>query len=643
MTSPLRLLQVAFSLALLAPAANAQTIIGITDSDSLIAFSAATPGFVTSKTMLTGIPFGQTIAGMDYRPATGELFALGYNSATGAAQLYTINTSTSSAVPVGSAITLSLGAGSIGFDFNPTVDRIRVVGANRSNYRLNPITGGIAATDGNLAYALTDPNALTLPSVGAVAYTNSFPGTSSVTSLYDYDESLNVLSLQNPPNNGTLNTIGSSGITVNPTVRTVDMDIWFNPSTKTNTAYLIANTGSRIIDSLYTINLTTGAATSVGSPGLAVKDIAVIPGSLAAGPFAGRGVYALAGSRVLVSFDAATPKQLRSLGYITGVDSAHTLVGLDFRPADGQLYALGYTGGAFNTYRLYRINPATAVATPISSGNDTMALGNTFDIGFDFNPTVDRIRVVSALNGANYRLNPNNGLIAATDSNLRWTAGDVNASRAVRVSTVAYTKSYAGATATTLNAINDSGAVFVTVNPPNNGRLNTVASSIFGAGIIPFGPSDLDYFYDSTSGTDVGYLAANTGNSAVDLLYTLNPTTGGVTLVDTIGYGLSITDIAVMPQFRNIQIPGVGIKGINPEFQPAVYPNPATETVSVRLPDGVPVGAGNFSVTDITGRMMMQGKMVAGAKEAQISLKAMPQGIYLLHVQGYAPVRFSKQ
>ena len=65
------------------------------------------------------------------------------------------------ATPVGTTdIDLDLGTdvNVIGFDFNPTVDRIRVVSSNDRNYRLNPNTGAIAFIDTNLAYAATDPN-----------------------------------------------------------------------------------------------------------------------------------------------------------------------------------------------------------------------------------------------------------------------------------------------------------------------------------------------------------------------------------------------------------------------------------------------------------------------------------------------------
>jgi hypothetical protein len=625
------------SFLLISSASFAQTFAILTDDDSMFLYSVGTPP--GARMGFTGMTAGQRPVAIDYRPATSELYLMGYNSSNGSTELYRVNTSNGAATSVGAAVTLALGTGSIGFDFNPTVDRIRVVGANKSNYRLNPNNGSIAATDANLSYASGDANAAAQPSVGAAAYTNSYPGLSTTT-LYVYDESLNVLGTLASPNTGVINTVGSSGITVNTSNRTTDMDIWFNPANKTNTAFFVANTGSSNLDNLYSLNLATGAATPLGpGTGTAVKDIAVAPAALNnTTPLTGPLVYALAGTgKLLVSFDAKNPEQIRTLVPITGTDSTHTLVGLDFRPADGALYALGYTmGSSPNTYKLYTINPATGAATAINSGTDTLALGNTMEIGFDFNPTVDRIRVVSAQTGANYRLNPSTGLVAATDNNLQWAAGDVNAGKNVRVSTVAYTNSYPNNTTTTaLNGINDSGMVFVSINPPNNGQLNTVLSTIFGATTMT-GTTDLDYFYDSTTTSNVGYLAANTGSATMDMLYTISAT-GTPTLVDTIGYGMAVTDIAVMPQFKNV---GVSVKGMN-AVAPAVYPNPAGNTIQAMLPSAMTKATG-YKVVDITGREVAGGSIAASARKAEISLISIPAGVYILHMDGYAPVRFSK-
>lgn len=77
------------ALAILATsAASAQTVVGITETDSLFTFQAGTPGTVINKQPITGLIAGQTIAGIDYRPATGELYAIGYNAGTNAAFIH---------------------------------------------------------------------------------------------------------------------------------------------------------------------------------------------------------------------------------------------------------------------------------------------------------------------------------------------------------------------------------------------------------------------------------------------------------------------------------------------------------------------------------------------------------------------------
>jgi hypothetical protein len=463
--------------------AAAQTVYGLTGTNTLIAFNATAPTVALSNTAITGITSGQTIVGLDFRPNTGELFALGYDAAAQTGRLYVINLTTGAATPVGTAaVSMPLGgAGArIGFDFNPTVDRIRVVSsANQANLRLNPVTGGIAATDLSLVYAATDPNTGALPGVGAVAYTNSYIG-STATTLYDIDETSSRLLTQNPPNNGVLNTVGTLTTPTTGTGQSTDLDIYFNPATGANTAYMSAAVSgvAGFTSTLYTVNLTTAAATQVGTIGttpLEVRDIAVQivrPATLPA--VTGQLVYALAGTNLL-TFDSAQPGTIRTSVGITGVDAAQTLVGLDVRPLNNALYALGYASGT-QTGQLYTINATTGVATSIS-GSLALALG-TGSIGFDFNPTVDRLRVVGA-NRTNYRLNPVNGTLAATDGQLTYTTG----TNVPSIGAVAYTNSFSGANANSgttlynydelLNVLNTQA----TANPPADGQLTTVGSS----------------------------------------------------------------------------------------------------------------------------------------------------------------------
>lgn len=243
--------------------ASALAIYGLTTTNSLVLFDSAAPGAVNSSVSVSGLNAGQSLLGIDFRPADGQLYGVSSDS-----RIYTINTSSGLASVIGAAGAFTLSGTSFGFDFNPTVDRIRVTSNTEQNLRLNPITGGLAATDTNLAYAAADANAAANPNVVGSAYTNSFLG-ATTTTLFDIDSTLDILTTQNPPNNGTLNTVGSLGFN---TSDQVGFDIFFFG----NQAFASLTTpgaGS----SLFNINLTTGAASAIGAigNGLVISDIAI--------------------------------------------------------------------------------------------------------------------------------------------------------------------------------------------------------------------------------------------------------------------------------------------------------------------------------------------------------------------------------
>lgn len=559
--------------------AEAQKIVGITQDDKVFTMASVTaPGTTTTPIAITGMTAGQTVAGIDYRPTTGELFALGHNSSTGDAQLYTLNAATGAATVINSTpVTLTLGSNSaVSFDFNPTVDRIRVVGANKKNYRLNPLTGAIAATDADLAYAVGDINAAASAAIGASAYTNSYIN-STTTTLYNYDMNLNIITTQNPPNAGTLNTVGSSGIIVNTVTHSIDMDIYMDPISVNNIAYLAANTGANVNDNLYSINLSTGVVTIMGliGTGLNVKNIAVeIDRTLPT--VTGKMVYALQGT-ALLSFDSDNPRFIRTTMGITGITIGQNIVGIDFRPKDGMLYALGYNP-ALKEYQLYTINTATAVATAVNTTAISMDLGATSQVAMDFNPMVDRLRVISRVNGMNYRINPNDGTLAATDAAVAYDATDVNVGKSPRIGAVAYTNSYVNATTTELFALDDTLGSYIKINTPNAGTLTTVMNGAYTVNISDM-TSDIDFFYDSTSTSNKGFVSANTSGLVNDKLYSINAT-GTMTLIGDIGLGLPISDIAVQPQYKNSGT-GIAIVGNAQAFE--MYPNPAKNEVYIKV------------------------------------------------------------
>jgi len=247
-----------------APMASAELVTGLTVTNTLVTFDSATPGAVSAPVAITGLGAGEFLVAIDRRPATGQLYGLG-----SASHLYGINAVTGAATQVGSSGAFTLSGTAFGFDFNPTVDRIRVTTTTTQNLRLNPNDGALAATDSALAYATGDANFGATPRIVGSAYTNNFSA-ATTTTLYDIDSNLDILATQIPPNNGVLNTVGALG------VNTSDL-VGFDISGLTGTAFASLTAPGAPSSSLFTVNLATGAGTLVGTIGasVALLDIAV--------------------------------------------------------------------------------------------------------------------------------------------------------------------------------------------------------------------------------------------------------------------------------------------------------------------------------------------------------------------------------
>ncbi len=243
---------------------------------SLYSFGLATPGATNFIGNVTGLGSGESLVGIDFRPATGQLYGL-----SSGGKLYTLDTGTGAATAIGgNGATLT---GSFyGFDFNPTVDRIRVTSSSNQNLRMHPTTGDVVSPDGNLAFANGDS-----PFVVASAYTNNFAGSTSTT-LYNLDSRSNTLLTQSPPNNGQVNLVGGLGVDFDGNA---GFDI-FGPN-----AYAVLNTGGSY-SGFYQIDLATGAATFLGDIGdgrgnVFFGSLAIIPAPGVAGVLGAAGLMGL--------------------------------------------------------------------------------------------------------------------------------------------------------------------------------------------------------------------------------------------------------------------------------------------------------------------------------------------------------------
>lgn len=246
-----------------------ETIDAVTTGNQLVRFNAGQPQKLLSSRPLSGLLAGDTLLGIDYRVAKGQLFGLGASG-----QLYRIDTRTAMASPVGTPNALPKdGATDWGFDFNPTVDRIRVVNDAGFNLRLHPDTGAIVdgnpnepgvQFDGRLAYDGTDVNVGKTPGVVAAGYTYN-KDNDKITTNYALDGRQGVLVHQGSkegvqpvvsPNTGRLYTVGSLGIGA---FQRATLDI----SDLSNTAYSAVTAGGK--STWYRIDLATGRATRIGT------------------------------------------------------------------------------------------------------------------------------------------------------------------------------------------------------------------------------------------------------------------------------------------------------------------------------------------------------------------------------------------
>ena len=114
-----------------------------------------------------------------------------------------------------SRLDVTLAGQSFGVDFNPTVDRLRVISDTGQNLRVNVDTG-MTMTDGTLTYP--GPPPATATGVTGAAYTNNDADPNTATTLVDIDSVLDQTVIQSPANSGQLAATGKLGLDTSPAI-----------------------------------------------------------------------------------------------------------------------------------------------------------------------------------------------------------------------------------------------------------------------------------------------------------------------------------------------------------------------------------------------------------------------------------------
>lgn len=495
-------------------------VLVLTDNNHLASFNMDKPDTLISSEKITGLKNNDSLIGIDYRPADGKLYAVG-----SLGTIYIIDPSTNraelkSTLIADSADTtapytaISGNPALMSVDFNPAADRLRVIGNDGQNLRINVDTGA-TTTDG----AINGADA----TITSAAYSNSFAGTAT-TRLFDLDVKADRLYLQSPPNDGTLAVSAPLGINA-------EGSSGFDIDSNNNQGYAILNVGSK--QQFYKIDINKLAATDSANVAMLVGNLpssltsAAIRGlALKPASDAGVTIQGLSNSNQLISFKLTKPADVSTVA-ITGLTSGETIVGIDYRlrtdvaDKSGVLYGLSSLGN------LYTINASTGAASnrrALTAAADDSTLpftglnGNSFAV--DFNPAADRLRVISQT-GQNLRIN--------VDTGATITDGNLNGLLNPQVAAAAYTNSYQGAVSSTaLFDLDNTSNRLLQQIPPNDGNL----VSIGALGITLGTNSGFDI-----AGGDNGLALATVADvsSNTSSLYRINLTTGAATPAIAVG------------------------------------------------------------------------------------------------------------
>ena len=246
------------------------TAYALTSSGSIIQFTTSKPGTVNSTVAITGLASGQSVLQISYQPSTGVLWCI-----TNDGFLCTLDPTggVATIVTTGSGLpfTQQLGSGNNSvrlssplMSFDPVSGDVRVI-SGQYNLLVN-ITSGLLDNNGTqVAYDSQDVNDKKTPQLGGIAYTNPVVGAGQTT-LYALDiatTSLVRIGDENTSNAGSAN--GGDLRTIGTLNSALSVNTGFAISPSNGDAYAILQSGGPA--TLYTVDLDTGALTSLGQVG----------------------------------------------------------------------------------------------------------------------------------------------------------------------------------------------------------------------------------------------------------------------------------------------------------------------------------------------------------------------------------------
>jgi len=236
-------------------------------------------------------------------------------------------------------------------------------------------------------------------------------------------------------------------------------------------------------------------------------------------------VAALSGDNTISIVDTSK-KAVVKTWKIQGV--AGRVLGIDVRPADGMLYAVGSEGG------IYTVDLASGKATMKSKLDKTGETNwaKTWAT-VDFNPVADKLRLMSN-DGTNLRVDVDSGKVTV-DGSHKFADTDMHKGEKPNVIAGAYTNSFKGTKETALYTIDGTIGGLIKQAPPNDGTLNAVGKLGVKVEMVGF-----DIWSDG-NGKNEAWLMSGDWLLGVDLA------TGKATPAVQIKGVSGIRDIAILP------------------------------------------------------------------------------------------------
>lgn len=260
-------------------------------------------------------------------------------------------------------------------------------------------------------------------------------------------------------------------------------------------------------------------------------------------------VWALTASDQLINVDPANSETIKHSVPISGLVETDEIVGIDYRVAYGDMYALAHTG------RIYLVDTTSGAATLIEGSRPVTYLqGKIF--GFDFNPAADKLRVVGH-GDLNLRLHPDTGAVIdfdkasdgiQIDPKLSFDKDDLNADKKPDIVAAAYTYNNDNEKLTTNFAI-DRGLDALLMQGTKEGTQPAVSPNL---GILytigNLGVGDItDASMDISDINNVALATVTTKENVKTVLIQIDLETGKSTPMGILGHGDQVKAFAIEP------------------------------------------------------------------------------------------------